>query len=200
MDDDEIDDYIDPVVEAKKLKKKKKDELFVIFDYITFGSFSISLWFSFCAIFYWELEPVHYNLFLILLWFYVWVVIWIDRNLVRSCFNLKKFIKCVFRKIVDIIYFIKEVKLQIEIIKEVSQLLDRKVRKKWDKFKQYIYFAFIDHFKLFKKERRKRKLQIIKKLNASKLKEGFKNRIQSKQKLQSFIKKFFLISSEKKKI
>jgi hypothetical protein len=206
MDDDEIDDYIDPIVEAKKLKKKKKDELFVIFDYITFGSFFGSLVISFSALFSWELMPVHYNLFLTLLWFYVWVVMWIDKKLVRACFNLNKFIKCFFRRILDIIIFVKEVKLQIKVVKGVWQFLLekwekfqfwKKLLKKLNQLNELIYFAFLENFKLFKKKRRQRRFQIIKERNMFKLKQGFKARVKSKKKLKLFIKNFLLTSSEK---
>lgn len=208
MDDDEIDDYVDPIVEAKKLKKKKKDERFVIFDYLTFGSFFSALGTSYCAIFSWDLMPIHYQLFLFLLWFYVWVVMWIDKNLVRACFNLTKFIKCVFRQILNFILFIREVKVQLAVgkgvwefvlekLKKVSNQWKEKLKKVSNQWKQAIYFRFIETFKLCKKQRRKRKVRMMKKQNSLTLKQTFKNRVQSKKELELFIEELLLTSSKK---
>ncbi len=197
MDDDEIDDYVDPIVEAKKLKKKKKDERFVIFDYLTFGSFFSVLGTSYCAIFSWDLMPIHYQVFLVLLWFYVWVVMWIDKNLVRACFNLTKFIKCVFRQILNFILFIREVKVQVAVGKGVWEFVLEKLKKVSNQWKQAIYFRFIEHFKLCKKQRLKRKLRMMKKRNSLTLKQTFKNRVKSKKELEFFIEELLLTSSKK---
>ena len=101
MDENENEEiYFDPIERNRKKRQRYESN----FDYITIGIVLIAFCLSWWMLFSWQLDLIHYNLFLTCLWMYMWFVNWIDKYFVRPRRILRRVIRLTYN-IGKMVYF-----------------------------------------------------------------------------------------------
>lgn len=208
-ENDENDDYVDPEVEAAK---KKKEFFKQVFDFLTLGPFTITFILTLWFIFFVQGPPILFDVFLTFLWLNVWLVMWIDKFIVRGRFRLKKFIKLIYYLIRKTISETKKLNRRIKWFLEDPKIFLKEEVIPFLKinFKKFLSLKLIKKFfsskwikwikKLIPARFTKKKRINLKRKQIRSLKKKFIDTIDSIEKSKIFFIKLLFILREKKDI